>query len=218
VKRGGGGRPGAAATAAIIETSGATVTSQQALRIDAALLEATAPILNLQASSSMTTAVDALNLVSKAKITSVGPVIKLDASTLTVTSGAAINVAGGSLLKITGGDLVHLNNGSTLTMSNGPLLNVTGNSVVNVFGALVNFGGTGTNVVNVTNTLCGGDCATGGTIPVFATGGAVAGAPNISITNPIKNGTLANISTSGTNAAVIVVNGASSKVTISGNP
>jgi hypothetical protein len=198
--------------AAIVETSGATVTSQQGLKIDTALLEATAPLLNLKATSTMTTAVDALNLVSKAKVTSVGPVIKLDASTLAITSGAAINVVGGSLLKITGTDLIQLTNTSTLTMLNGPLLNVAGNSVVNVFGGLVNFG-TGTNVINISSTtLCSPSCGSAGGITFLATNGAT-----VSISGtPIKGTGTINLVT-GANTPAIIADGASTKVTIQGN-
>lgn len=197
----------------VLETTGATVSGQKVMRIDTALLNATAPLLNLTASSKFTTVVDALDLSLKAKVTSLGPVAKLDGSVLNVNSGALVNVAGGSLLKVTG-DLIELRNASTLNINSGPLLNVSGGSVVNVSGALVNFAGTGGNAVNITNTLCA-PCTNFSGIPVAVSGGAV-----VTIgPNPLKNPSLGSLalsnptlSTGGT--AVLVVNGPTSKVTI----
>jgi hypothetical protein len=189
------------------------VSGRKALLIDRALLVASAPLLNLKAgsSSNFTTDVDAIDLSFKAKVTSVGPVVKLDASVMNVLSGAAIRVAGGSFLNVTG-DLLELRNGSTLTLLNGPVLNITGNSVAKIFGAFVNFNGAGGNAINITNSLCGGPCAVLGGINVKLIGGAVA-----SITNPIKNPGLGTIFYSANSAAAIVVDGAGSKLIISGN-
>jgi YVTN family beta-propeller protein len=197
----------------LVELSGATVTAQRGVRVDTALLAASAPLLDLKASSTLTTALAAVDLSFRAKVTSLGPVLRLDASTLTVTNGAAINVTGGSLLKVTG-DLLALTNGSTLTVSNGALLSVSGNSVVNVSGALAAFGGTGSNHIRVTNTLCSGACTVLSGISVFLTGGATAS--NVTLgPNPIKNPSLGGIVRSNSSTtAVISVSGASSKVTI----
>ena len=199
----------------LLETTGATVTSRQGLRVDTALLEASAPILHLKSGSSLTSAADGFDLVQKAKLTSIGSVVKLDASTLTINSGALALVRNGSFLKVTG-DFLQLSNGSVLNLLNGAVLNVSGNSVVNISGAFVNFGGAGGNAVNVTNNLCAAGCTSIGGLNVNLTGGATAG--NVSITNAVKNPGLGSINLSNpSNTAVISVSGASSKVTISGN-
>ncbi|MBI4634800.1 MAG: FecR domain-containing protein [Candidatus Rokubacteria bacterium] len=151
----------------LFETSGATVTTRQFLKVDTALLAASAPLLNLKAGSAFTTSVDAIDLASKAKVASVGTeLVKLDASTMSVLSGALVNVAGGSKLTATG-NLLTLANGATLTISNGVLLNVTGGSFASVTGALVNFVGSG-NTLNVSNSLVPNVYLNG--IPIFKAG------------------------------------------------
>jgi len=122
-------------------------------------------------------------------------------------------VRNGSLLRVTG-DFLQLNNASTLSLLNGPLLSVSGNSVVNISGALVNFGGTAGNLISVKNTLCSASCTSIGGLNVNLVGGA--SPANVSIANPIKNGSLGSI-VSNPATAVISVSGANSKVTISGN-
>ena len=194
----------------LLETSGATVSAHRAVRIDQALLEATAPLIALTNRSALTTATDAVQLSYQARVTSLGSMVKLDRSSLVVANGAALSVAGGSALRVTG-DLFSLSNGSTLSMLNGPLLSLTGGSMLNVNGALVGFGGTGGNLVSVTNSFC--PCTSIGGIPVSLTGGALAS--NVSITGAIKNGNLGSVSLS-PNAAVIRVDGAGTKVTING--
>src|SRR5207237_515123 len=79
--------------------------------------------------------------------------------------GALVNVTGGSGLTVTG-NLLTLSNGSTLSLLNGPLLSVSGGSFASIGGALVAFGGTGGNLLSVSNNLCGGSCALFGGIPV----------------------------------------------------
>jgi hypothetical protein len=190
----------------------ATVSGQRALRMDTALLEASAPLLNLRGGSSLTTATNALELVQKAKLTSVGPVVKLDGSTLSVTSGAGISVNSGSLLRITG-DLLSMINGSTLTISSGGVLSVSGGSVVTISGALVAFGGTSGNVINVSNSVCSGTCASSGGIPFNATNGA-----SVSISGTaIKNSGLGSFNLNNVSTAVIVADGSNTKVVILGN-
>lgn len=194
-----------------LETSGATVTTETVLKLDTALLEATAPLLHLRAASQLTTATNAVDLSLKAKVTSLGSLVRLDASTLTVSNGAAINLARGSVLSVTG-DLIQLRNGSTLNLLNGSVLNVSAGSILNVSGALLAFSGSGGNTVKITNSLC--PCTSIGGIPVALTNGAVAS--NVSIVNPIKNSSLGSLQLS-SNAAAVVVSGSTSKVTISGN-
>jgi hypothetical protein len=194
----------------LLAASGATIDAQQAVRIDSALLEATAPLLALTNSTSFTAARDALQLSYQAKVTSLGSLVKLDASTLTVSSGAALSVAGGSVVNVTG-DAFSLFNGSALRLLNGPLVSLSSGSALNINGALVAFGGTGGNTVSVTNRLC--PCTTIGGLPVSLTGGALAS--NVSIAGAIKNAGLGTLNVA-PNAAVLRVDGATTKVTIGG--
>jgi hypothetical protein len=194
----------------LLEASQATIAAHQAVRIDTALLEASAPLLALTNGSKLTTAADTIQLSYQAKVTSLGSIAKLDNSSLVVARGAALNVGGGSVLRVTG-DLFSLMNGSTLSVLNGPLLSLTGGSLLNVNGALIGFGGTGGNMVSVTNSFC--PCTTIGGIPVSLTGGAIAG--NVSINGAIKNSGLGTVNLS-PNAALIRVDGAGTKVTIGG--
>jgi hypothetical protein len=194
----------------LLETSNATVSTHRAVRVDSALLEATAPLLALANGSKLMTAADTVQLSYQAKVTSLGSLVKLDRSSLVVASGAALNMGGGSVLRLTG-DLFSLTNGSTLSVLNGPLLSLSGGSILNVNGALIGFGGSGGNLVSVTNSFC--PCTTIGGIPVSLTGGALAG--NVSIAGAIKNGNLGTVNLA-PNAALIRVDGAATKVTIGG--
>ena len=194
----------------LLQTSGATLNAYQAVRIDTALLEASAPLLSLRNGSHLTSTTDAVQLSYQAQVTSLGSLVKLDRSTLTIANRAALNVAGGSLLRVTG-DLFSLTNGSTLQVLSGPLVSLSRGSILSVNGSLIGFGGTGGNIVSVANSLC--PCTTIGGIPVSLTGGALAS--NVSITGAVKNGNLGSLSLA-PNAAVIRVDGAATKVTIKG--
>lgn len=197
---------------ALIQASGATVSAHKAITVDTALLAATAPLLSLNTSSTLTTGFEAIDLIQRVKLTSVGPVVKLDNATLTVGGGALVCVGGGSLLRVTG-DLVQLVNGARLTLSNGPLLFASGTSVVNASGALIAFEGGG-NMVDVTNSLCASTCPSFNGIPVFLTGGATSGQVNIGA-GAIKNPSLGTITkSSASSTALVVVDGPTSKVTI----
>jgi len=194
----------------LFDGSQATVTAHQAVRVDTALLEASAPLLALTNGSKLTTTADAVQLSYQAKVTSLGSMVKLDRSSLVVASGAALSLGGASVLRVTG-DLFSLTNGSTLSVLNGPLVSLSGGSILNVNGALIGFGGTGGNLVSVANSFC--PCTTIGGIPVSLTGGAVAG--NVSIAGAIKNGGLGAVNLA-PNAALIRVDGTGTKVTING--
>ena len=194
----------------LLDASNATVTATQAVRVDNALLEASAPLLVLRNGSKLTTAADTVNLSYQAKVTSLGSVVALDRSALTVGRGAALTLAGGSVLRVTG-NLFSLTNGSSLNLLSGPLVSLSGGSMLNVTGALIGFGGSGGNLVSVTNSFC--PCTTIGGIPVSLTGGALAS--NVSITGAIKNGGLGTVNLA-PNAALIRVDGATTKVTIGG--
>ena len=194
----------------LLDASNATVTAVQAVRVDNALLEASAPLLVLRNGSKMTTAADTVQLSYQSKVTSLGSVVTLDRSALTVASGAGLSLSGGSVLRVTG-NLFSLTNGSSLSLLSGPLVSLSGGSMLTVTGGLIGFGGSGGNLVSVTNSFC--PCTTIGGIPVSLTGGALAS--NVSISGAIKNGGLGTVNLS-PNAALIRVDGATTKVTIGG--
>ena len=125
-----------------------------------------------------------------------------------MVSGALASVRNGSSL-VVGGNLVTLMNGSTLNLLSGPVLNVS-NSRVDITGALIGFGGTGGNTVNITNNLCAGrGCTDFGPLRV-----KLSGTPQVSITNPIANPSLGTVNLLSPNAAHISVSGNGSRVTI----
>src|SRR5262244_1188320 len=197
---------------ALFESDGATVTTNQVLHVDTALLEATAPLLRLKNGSAVTSATDAILLSGTSRLSASSSLISLDASRLAVARGALVNVGGGSVLNVAG-DLVSLRNGSTLSLLNGPLLAVSGGSQASIGGGLVSFGGSGGNLLSVSNGLCGGPCALIGGIPVALMNGATAG--NVSIgAGAIQNGGLGSIKLGSPSTALVSVSGASSKVSI----
>jgi hypothetical protein len=179
----------------LLEASGgATVSTQKVLKLDRALLEATAPIISLiggtNSQTSLTTEQSTIDLI-KSKVISTGPVIALDKGLINVTNGALINLTHGSNMKVTG-DLLSLINGSKINVVNGPLISVAGSgSQLSASGALVNFGGTGGNKIIVNNSIT--PTATLSGLPVSATfGGAINIGPN-----PVNNPSLGNISVTG---------------------
>ena len=146
--------PGAQAPLFSADRGAVAVVTGNAYRIDTALLEATAPLLNLNGGSAMTTGDHAVNLVGSAKVSipnDAVAMINLRASALAVANGNLVNMAGGSVLKIAG-NLVNLADSSTLSILNGLLLNVSGGSSASIGRSLVGFSGTG-NVLNVTNSI-----------------------------------------------------------------
>ncbi|HEX4993696.1 MAG TPA: hypothetical protein VFX87_01955, partial [Methylomirabilota bacterium] len=200
------------ASGSLFEAVGATATTQRAVRLDVALLQASAPLLSLRANGAvaggLTATSNAIDLTSRAKLNATAPVIALDGSRITVTNASLVNVAGGSYLGVTG-NLLSVANGSLISVTGGTLLFAAGGSVVNISGALLSFGGSGS-TVTVSNALC--PCTLIGGIPVRLSGGALAA--NVSIANPIKNAA-GNTVSFGTGAAVRV-DGATTRVTISG--
>ncbi len=194
----------------LFATAGATLRAQKLLKLDTALLEASAPLFAFTAGSAVTVGADALDLSHRSKVTSLGSLVRLDASTLTLTQGALVTLTGGSYLRVTG-DLVELTGGSTLRLLNGPLLSASGGSVVNVSGALVAFGGSG-NSVNIANSLC--PCSLVSGVPVAFRDGALPG--NVSIgPNPIRNPQAGSVTLTPTTAA-LVVSGPTTRVTVGG--
>ena len=127
--------------------------------LDQALLEASSPLMAMIrgtfASSSDFGRVAGQNAKLVANLVSGDSLIRVDASSFTVngnlfsvTGGGQFMVSGGSLLSVQGNSTVNLNNGVFVSVGPGSLFSLTG-------GGLVNFG-TGQNVVNVSNNLCGG--------------------------------------------------------------
>jgi hypothetical protein len=167
-------------------------------------------------------------MVNQAKLVSlVGPVIKLDASTMNIVSGHGINLAGGSFLKVVSGDLISLNNGSLLNIASGHLLNLAGNSVLQinngtvltinnskatVNGAFVNFNA-GPGALNVTNSLTPNlSCGSCSGLKIAFTNGALE--TNVTVTgSPIQGSGTASFGS----GAAILMNGPSAQLTISGN-
>jgi hypothetical protein len=175
-------------------SGGATVNTAKVLKLDTALLEATAPVIRLVGSgnsqTSLTSSGTTIDLI-KSKVTSLGPVIALDRGLINVSDGPLINLTKGSSMNVIG-DLLSLVSGSKVNVVNGPLIAVSGNgSLLGVSGALVNFGGTGGNQIVVNNTIT--PTATLSGLPVStANGGAVAIG-----SNPVKNPSLGTISVTG---------------------
>src|SRR5215813_8287502 len=134
----------------LFESDGATITTNQVLHVDTALLEATAPLLHLKNGSMLTSATDAILLSGASRLSSASSLVAIDASRLAVATGALVNVGGGSVLNVAG-NLVSLLNGNTLSLLNGPLLAVSGGSQASIGGALVAFGGSGGNLLSVSS-------------------------------------------------------------------
>jgi hypothetical protein len=124
-------------------------TTGNAVRVDTALLEATAPLLALT-QTAVKTGGDAVNIFQRARVEAGGDLLRLDRSRLDVVSGHLVNVAGGSLLRAN--NLLSVSGGSRVNIFNGTLLNVVGNSFASVAGCLICFNGSN-NVVNVTNSI-----------------------------------------------------------------
>ncbi len=198
----------------LLDVAGATVASGRAVTVDLALLQASAPLLNLHADAlghgaSLTTSGNTLDLTSKAKLDSTATLFSLDKSQLTVNGGALAAVARGSYLR-SAGDFISLANGSTLAINNGVLLFASSGSVVDIRGALIAFSGAPGNTITISNSMAFVNI---GGIPVALTGGALAG--NVLIAGTaIKNAGLGTITA---DKALIRVDGATTKVTIGGN-
>jgi hypothetical protein len=180
-------------TIAVLKGAGDTA-GGNALYLDTALLEATAPIIRLigsaTAQTTLTTDGSTIELFRSA-VTALGPVVALDRGLITVQTGPLINLTDGSRIIVLG-DLLSLINGSRINVLNGPLVSVNGaGSLLNVSGALVQFGGTGGNAIVVNNSIAPTAVLSG--LPVSATtGGSVAIGPQ-----PVKNPSLGSITVNG---------------------
>jgi len=191
----------------VLDAAGAQVSTRSVVRIDSALLEASAPLLALREASTLTTGGPAVDLAYRAKVTALGSVVRLDASTLNV-AGAVVNV--NASVFSGSGTLLSLANGSTLNA--GLLASVSGGGIFSWSGPLATFTGTG-NVVNLSNSLCAGaGCVTAGGLRFALQDGALAS--NVTVTNAtpfVGAGGSVNVAPT---AAHVLVSGSTSKVTL----
>ena len=156
---------------ALLEASGGAFVNVKGadgnvVRLDAALLDATAPLINL-VGAQLQTGGHAINLANNSTIESrsAEALIKLENNArMDVLNGHLVNVSA-SRLNVAG-DLVRMGNGTILTV-NGVLLNVFNGGIVTINGALVRFTGVGA-TINVTNTLFPNAFVNG--VPVFFAG------------------------------------------------
>jgi hypothetical protein len=196
-----------------LDGADANITTRSVAKVDTALLEATAPLVNLRNGATMTVEQHVVDLSYQARVTALGPLVRLDGSTLTIKD-AIVNVNGGVFSG--SGTLLSLANNSTL--SAGLIANVLNSGVFDWRGPLATFTGTG-NTINLTNAACQANgCVTAGGLRFALQNGATAA--NIAVTNPTP---FVGLGTAGTvnlpaNAAHFVVNGANSKVSIAPAP
>src|SRR5439155_21496977 len=134
------------------------------------------PLIDLTAGSSLLVANDLMKLQT-AKLTGAllpaDALVKLDASTLTISNGVLANLTN-SLLDLTGTTLLSLTGGSSVsigaTLNNfdaGALLRVAGGAVFKMTGgSLISFG-SGTNTVTISNPSDIANCA-GCTLPAIS--------------------------------------------------
>ena len=210
---------------ALIDGDGATLAAARGVTLDKALFDASAPVVNLANGSTLTLFGGnghAVSLVNQSRLESVmSPLMRLDASTLSILSGHGVNVAGGSFVRVLGADLLSLTNGSRLAIPNGNLLNITGNSAIQIVngtalaihnsqvtigGAFVNVqAGSGLGIINsLSFTNIGG-------LPIAFTNGA--SPANVSINNPIQGAGQYSVH----NSAAVIMSGPNASLTISGN-
>ena len=94
----------------LLATSAASINGQAGATFDTMLFQATAPIFSASAGSNLTFANDAVLFSKNVKMTTVAPLVALNASRLTSTKGAILNL--NSPLLQASGDLFSLSNGS----------------------------------------------------------------------------------------------------------
>jgi hypothetical protein len=202
---------------ALIEATGGTLTTNKMARVDTSLVEATAPLLSLKSGATMTVSNDAIDLIQTARINmtaTANPLVRLDASTLTVSNGALIAARAGTLVTVAG-NAIQLLGGATLNISNGPLVLVQAGSLVKVTGALISFG-TGGGTINITNNLCASTCPTAGGLRYSVGSGATSsnvslGSGTVAGSGTINYGSInsAAIRIEGTNARIMAAGGGS---------
>jgi hypothetical protein len=191
-----------------VEASNATIDTNAVLRLDTALLDATAPIVALSQGSTMNVGTDFLR-VNASRFTGSGPIVRLDGSTLNV-SRALVNVVSGYFGGI--GSLMTLANGSVANL--GAFGMVSSGGTFSWGGPLATFQGTG-NRLSINNTLCGSlSCVNVGGLTFALKNGAQASNISVGSSTPFvgagTNGSLVKSA----NAADFLVSGKTSKVKI----
>jgi hypothetical protein len=228
---------GTAATPMLLQVGNAS--AGNGIKIDTALLAATAPLIHLILASASTPS-DLLRLVQNAKLNGAlvpaDALVKLDAGTLTIANGVLANLNNASFMNLINTTLLSVTNNSTVSINAnlnnfnaGALVRVAGGSVFKVTGgSLISFGA-GTNSVTLTNLsnfgACGVTCSvqnvsfngSGGLIlPVLLKNGATAAqvqvAPGF---NPFPGlGGSNTLTFSGNSSALFIVDGPASKVVL----
>lgn len=207
----------------LLASTGATINTKQFLAVDQALLDASAPLLNLMAnggtSSTMTADpgdgngfIDVSNQAVVRNNTNTMPMLTLSNSTLSLTTGHLLALSQSQLSFM--GDFISLSDGSSLSLNsaNGFLVFATGNSSLTVTGAFINFGGTGSNTVTVQNSSFS---ETINGIRFSFTNGATNAQVTVNGT-PIQNPSLGTVSTPNS-GSLIQVDGTQATVTIQGS-
>ena len=164
-----------ASNGAFVDIQGANGTI---LRLDAALLAATAPVLLLTGNGTrLQTSGNGIDVANRSGLQSRNAndaLIRIDSQArMDVLSGHLVNVSA-SGLNVTG-DLLRMGGNTTLNVGSkdfsGVLLNILNGGAVNINGALVAFSGSKA-VINVTNNIVPNNIFNG--VPVFLADGAVA--------------------------------------------
>jgi FecR protein len=145
------------------------------LRLDTALLDATAPIFVLTGTGTrLQTSGNGIDLANNARLQTTNA----NDALVRIDSQARMDVLAGHLVSVSAsrlnvaGDLVRMSSNTLLNVTNGVLLSVLNGGIANINGALVSFTGVG-GMINVTNTLAPTAFITG--IPVnVAPGGNIA--------------------------------------------
>jgi hypothetical protein len=169
------------------------------LRLDTALLDATAPIFLLTTSARVQTSGNGIDLIKNARLQTNGSdaLVRID-------SQARMDVLNGHLASVSAsrlnvaGDLVRMGTNSLLNVTNGVLLSVLNGGIANINGSLVSFTGTGA-TINITNSLMPTNFING--VPIFvAQGGDIR---NVSIGQGALTGLNANGNTIKINNTVL---------------
>ncbi len=140
-----------------------TANAGQTGELDQALLEASAPILGMIRSTFLGNgdfgSVEGQNAKLIANLAPGDALVRVDASSFMV-NGNLFTVTNGGQLLLNGGSLLSVTGDGSATIQGGVLVSVGADSLFSVGGggSLINFG-TGTNTVNISNSLCnGGGC------------------------------------------------------------
>jgi len=207
----------------LLAATASTINTKQFLKIDQALLDASAPLLRMldkgETSSVMTASpgdssgfIDLANQADLRNNTNTMPLLTLNNSTLNLTTGHLLALSQSQLSLM--GDFISLSNNSSLNINsaNGFLVFATGSSALTINGALINFGGTGGNSVSVQNSVFS---ETINGIPFSFTDGATNAQVTVNGT-PIRNPGLGTVNTPN-NGSLIQVDGTQATVTIQGS-